>query len=390
MAVICMVLAFVVGFAGVAVGLEVTQPLQRGSTATVEFQVAENESATAVANSLKSKGLIHDTLVFKLLARYRHLQLKTGLYKLSPAMTMDAIIGVLNAGISDQLLIGPIPPGKRVTEYTSVYGELFAVLPNFNPADFLKIAASGTLDDGTKLSSVYWYAPTKGSGVQYTLEGYLFPDTLYYAGDATAGGVIERMLADLGEQLCPGPDAAHLDAYLASEQQCKAHAKVYSQLGKQTIFQALDTRQLTLAQALTLASIVEREARSPTAKADVASVYYNRFLAATGAQPGPDDGGPITMDADPTVQYATGTTQDPWPTLQAAARTIVPDNPFNTYTHPGLPPGPICGVDLGDLMAVLTAPKTDYYYFIFGSDHQNHYAHDSYEQQQNIAQYGTG
>jgi UPF0755 protein len=157
-----------------------------------------------------------------------------------------------------------------------------------------------------------------------------------------------------------------------------------------TIFAAMSQRHLTLQQALTLAAIIQREARSPAAKAGVASVYDNRYLAALALQPGPDNGGPLTLDADPTVQYIIGTSDHPWPALQDLARNVAPENSYNTYTHIGLPPGPIAGSGLDVLLDVLTAPRTDYYYFITGADHQMHFAHTYAEQQQNIARYGLG
>jgi UPF0755 protein len=127
--------------------------------------------------------------------------------------------------------------------------------------------------------------------------------------------------------------------------------------------------------------------------AGVASVYYNRYLAAAGVRSGPDNGGPITLDSDPTVQYATGTAQNPWPKLNNSARLIAPQSPYNTYTHPGLPPGPIAapGINQYGVDAItnfLTAPTTTYYYFETDcTQGLIHYAHTLAEQQQNQVQY---
>jgi UPF0755 protein len=360
---------------------DATRPVAGPGAPQVRVIVRQGETTAEIATELQQRGLIRNALVFRVWASRQGLDrsLRAGVHLISPSMTMDQIIAVLQRSVPDQVSV-TIPEGARVLEYP----QYFTVLPHFDAQAFLAIAKTGQFAG----SDQYWYVKP-APGALYALEGYLFPSTYFLSPDADATAVVHTMLDGLGLQLCPGPDADP-NRYLHDETQCRAHARVADAASQTTVFGALDQRHLTLAQALTLASIVQREARSSGAKAGVASVYYNRFLAASGVQPGPESGGPRALDADPTVQYAIGTAATPWPVLQDAASKVAPDSPYNSYTHLGLPPGPICGAGLDVLLDVLTGARTDYYYFITGADHQMHYAHTYAEQQQNIAKYGIG
>lgn len=369
-------------YTAIAVGGAVFQPKAAAGAPAQQLIVRSGETTTQIADDLEQHGVVRSALLFRLWAKYRGLdrQLQAGVYLVSPSMTMDEIITTLERSVPSQMVV-TVPEGTRATEYP----QYLSGLTHFDAHEFLQIVKTGQFAGRDR----YWYVAAPAPGVTYALEGYLFPSTYYVDPQATATDVVKVMLNGVGLELCPGPDRDP-NRYLFDEQQCRAHARVVDSANHLTIFTALEQRHLTLLQALTLASVVQREARSATAKAGVASVYYNRYLAATGAQPGPDDGGPITLDADPTVQYAVGTAANPWPTLQAQARTIAPDSPFNTYTHAGLPPGPIAGSGLDVLIDVVAAPRTNYYYFITGADHQMHFAHTYAEHQQNIARYGIG
>jgi UPF0755 protein len=127
---------------------------------------------------------------------------------------------------------------------------------------------------------------------------------------------------------------------------------------------------MSLYQMVTLASIVEREVRFDADRPLVASVYWNRIYR-------PNADTVSLLEADPTVQYArdsqSGTTKY-WTPLQNSGSTILPNSPYNTYTHQGFPPSPICSPGLASLMAAATPAKTDYYFFLSKSDGHNVYA----------------
>jgi UPF0755 protein len=110
---------------------------------------------------------------------------------------------------------------------------------------------------------------------------------------------------------------------------------------------------LSLHQAVTLASIVQREAVVADEMATIASVFLNRLAAG------------MNLDADPTVQYAIGYNprQGTWWTNPLSTDDLKTDSPYNTYLYPGLPPGPISNPGLDALRAVAYPEQTDYYYF---------------------------
>ncbi|NMB90632.1 MAG: endolytic transglycosylase MltG, partial [Chloroflexi bacterium] len=110
---------------------------------------------------------------------------------------------------------------------------------------------------------------------------------------------------------------------------------------------------LDLSQAVTLASIVERESVVDDEKPLIASVFLNRL----------NNG--MKLDSDPTVQYAIGYREDQlsWWTNPLTAADLNVNSPYNTYLNPGLPPGPISNPGLEALRAVAYPAQTPYFYF---------------------------
>jgi UPF0755 protein len=128
---------------------------------------------------------------------------------------------------------------------------------------------------------------------------------------------------------------------------------------------------LSVYQAVTLASIVEREAINDEEMPMLASVFYNRLAINQ------------RLASDPTVQYALGynTQQATWWTNPLSLTDLEIDSPYNTYLYPNLPPGPICNPGLSALRAVAFPAQTPYYYFRAACDGSgNHLFAETYEQ----------
>ncbi|HEX8917324.1 MAG TPA: endolytic transglycosylase MltG, partial [Chloroflexota bacterium] len=137
--------------------------------------------------------------------------------------------------------------------------------------------------------------------------------------------------------------------------------------------QALAKQRWNMYRVLTLASIVEREAKVPDERPVIASVYINRLNSNMG------------LFADPTVQYAVGTPQNWWPVLNLDPHTV--KSPYNTYTHMGLPPGPIANAGLASIKAVIYPRKTGYFYFVAEGNGRHAFARTYQEQLQNQQRY---
>ena len=128
---------------------------------------------------------------------------------------------------------------------------------------------------------------------------------------------------------------------------------------------------LGLFEAVTLASMVEREAINDEEMPMLASVFYNRLLVNQ------------RLASDPTVQYALGynTEQGTWWTNPLSLADLEIDSPYNTYLYPNLPPGPICNPGLAAMRAVAFPAQTPYYYFRAACDGSgNHLFAETFEQ----------
>jgi UPF0755 protein len=110
---------------------------------------------------------------------------------------------------------------------------------------------------------------------------------------------------------------------------------------------------LSLFQAVTLASIVQREAIVEDEMPLIASVFLNRLKAG------------MKLESDPTVQYALGYQEESgkWWKSPLSLDELKVDSPYNTYLYSNLPPGPIANPGLNALKAVAFPAQTPYYYF---------------------------
>jgi len=402
------------GFGTWTVVINLFQPAGPANSPTVTFIIHEGETTAQIANDLQAKGLIRNALAFELWARYQGLdtRLQAGSYQLSAKMTIPEIVTEFLTNSPDALEV-TIPEGYRIIQMASRFAAADnGNLVNFKPDEFIQIAQTGTYTDANgktvSLASQYWFLNhhpqgtaggkpntiTCSAACDGALEGYLFPNTYLVDLSAHASDVITQMLNLFGEQLCPGP-AGHPDIYLANEQQCEAHGAILDQARHQTIFDLMqkdygntDSKNMAdkLYHALTLGSIVEREARTHEDRVGIASVYYKRYRVSTG-ELNPPESGLSLLQADPTLQYWLGTTSTPWPQLQQGGKDY-PTNPYDTYQVEGLPPGPICSPGLDALTQAINPPDTPYFYFIAGRDGKTHYASNYQQQQQNIQQYG--
>jgi len=179
-----------------------------------------------------------------------------------------------------------------------------------------------------------------------TDEGYLFPDTYLIPKDATID-LISTMMKDNFQQ-------------------------------KFDSVKNTRTTNLTDQETIILASLVEREAKADTDRPMVASVIYNRI------------GIGMKLDIDATLQYALGYQADEkrWWKKELTAQDKTINSPYNTYTNPGLPPGPISNPGLASIKAALNPAKTDYLFYISDANGVNHYAKTMAEHNANIKKYG--
>ncbi len=291
-------------------------PLNPDDTLQRLFEVRPGETAGQVGDKLADAGLISDAALFVNYLRYYSLdrELDAGLYELAPSMTIPEIASILAEGRLAEITVQVIEGWRR--EQIAGWIDQQPGLP-FTGAQFL-----AATDPGSLLPAEAGIAADVPAGA--SLEGFLFPDTYRLPADSSAEDLVQRMLENYAARITT---------------QMRADAA---------------ERGFTMHQVLTLASIVEREARVADERPAIASVYLNRLAIG------------MKLDADPTVQYAMGyqpNTGEWWNLALTQADYYSVDSPFNTYLYPGLPPAPIASPGLDAIMAVIYPAETPYFYF---------------------------
>ncbi len=282
--------------------------------ATVVFTVEPGESVGQIASRLQREGLVRDAELFRLYLRYARLDsgVEAGQFTLKKTMTIPQIAQALQSGKRGDELTLTIPEGRRLEEVALLVEQQTPI----SATAFLALAR-----DAKAWTSQYSFLSELPASA--SLEGYLFPDTYRLPQDVTASDVIARLLANFDHRL-----TRKMRDDLASQ--------------KRTLFQAV-----------TLASIVEREAVVEQERPIIAGVYLNRLES------------DMALDADPTVQYGMASARGIapwWPQLvQEDYRAV--QSPYNTYLNPGLPPGPIAGPGLASLQAAIDPAQTNFYFF---------------------------
>lgn len=282
-------------------------------TTPVRFEVSNGELPRQIANRLLEANLIIDADLFVDYVRLNRLdtELEAGVFFLNRAMTLPEVALALTDSRSSQFQFR-ILEGWRMEE--------IAVIIDSNPyfgftgADFLNIVGRNAEIPPDFAAMV---RPPAGA----SLEGFLFPNTYQLPAQITPVMLRDILLETFEASLTPEIIAG------AAEQ------------------------GLTLYEAVTLASIIQREAVHPDEHRMISSVYRNRLR----------DG--MKLDADPTVQYAIGVVNGNWwsQITQADYSRVV--SPYNTYLNTGLPPGPIASPGISAIYAAVFPESSPYYYF---------------------------
>lgn len=279
-----------------------------------EIVIPSNSSASTIASILynacgpEEEGLIVSTASFKIYVDFvgKANSLKAGTYRLSKNMTISEIVDVLCDG-------NPPRATKRFTVpegYT--IDDIAALLVKEGLVTEGTVFESLCRDIGNFAKYPFLSEIKNGTERKYALEGYLFPDTYEVYADASAEEIIDKMLTRYY--------AVYTDAYIERA----------NELG------------LTRDQVMTLASMIEREARDDEDFAKVSAVFHNRLAEG------------MKLESCATLSYATETNRLAFTTEEMA---IV--SPYNTYLNAGLPIGPICSAGDAAIHAALY-PNEEY------------------------------
>jgi UPF0755 protein len=305
----------------------VDRPFQ-GYTGAEQFvEIPAGTGPTAIGRRLVDAGIVRDQLTWRIavLSSGSARALKAGEYRFAGEISPRQVIARLVRG---DVYLRPLtfPEGLTIVEMSRLYETR-----EFGAAqDFLDAARNTSL-----IRDLDPAAPD--------LEGYLFPET--YA--LPRGTPAARLIAMMVERF---------RASYTEELQARAREQ-----------------QLTTRQVVTLASLIEKETAKGDERPLVAAVYRNRMRIGMG------------MQADPTIVYA----------LQQAGRydgnirreDLAIDSPYNTYRHPGLPPGPIASPGKASLEAALSPADVGYLYFVSRNDGSHVFAETLAAHNRNVQEF---
>jgi UPF0755 protein len=277
----------------------------------MDFVVSEGESVQMICLRLERFGLIKAAEKFRLYLIYTGLdrQIRSGSFKLSPSISPIEISRVLT-DLNRTSIPFSILPGWRLEDIAS---SLPTSGLTIEIQEFLDLAYNPSVD-----LQILIDLPDRAS-----LEGYLFPDIYQVSRDISLQALLVQILE-------------RFNSTLTSD-----------------LRSAFSTQGFSLHEAVTLASIIQREAIIGEERPLIASVFYNRLESG------------MYLETDPTVQYALGFQEasNTWWKSPLFVKDLEINSLYNTYQHPGLPPGPISNPDLTSLMAVGYPAQTAYFYF---------------------------
>lgn len=273
----------------------------------VRFAVPSGAGFGSVTDTLSSREIIEYPLVFQLYARYRgdDGSVKPGVYEVQRGIAWGDLLDKLVSGDVVRMTV-TLPEGWTAAQITQRIAEATE-----EPADSLINALL-----------------TEEAAEQYglpgpTVEGYLYPATYVLPAGSSAGAVVNAMV------------------------------NRYKQVWTESRRALADSIGMTEGEVVTLASIIEKEARHWGERDTIAAVYRNRLRIG------------MPLQADPTVQYALGSHQT---RLLYAHIDSVADHPYNTYRRRGLPPGPIASPSEGSIVAAMRPADVDFLYFVARPD----------------------
>lgn len=277
----------------------ISQAPQDSFAKRFDVHVSKNESISSVADKLYEKSVISSRLLFKLfsLVLSKGKGILAGDYKFNyPESTIAIAYRMVKGEQKQPKLTITIPEGTNVYDMAYIY---MTRLDNFNAPLFVALAQK--------------------------YEGYLFPDSYYFLANTSPEKVIKTMKENFDEKI------------KSIDPQIKAFNK-------------------PLKEIITMASLVEEEARADDSRKVIAGILWKRL----------EDGTPLQVDAP--FYYITGKKGN------FTFDDLKIDSPYNTYINKGLPKGPISNPGLATILDTISPKKTPYWYYLTGKDGEIRYA----------------
>jgi UPF0755 protein len=283
--------------------VELFQPFHGTGSGHVAVTIPKGASVSEIGDLLDEKGVIDDSTFFQIRTRLegKSGNLYSGHFTLAHGMSYAAALDALST-----------PPVKRTLSVTIPEGYSRPQAAQLVEEDGIP----GSYTKATVRSKYLNPAKYGGRGAE-DLEGFLFPDTFELKPNTPVADLVQLQLRDFKRRI-------------------KGVKMGYAK-----------SKNLTVYDVLTIASMIEREVAAPSQRKLVASVIYNRL----------HEGMPLGIDS--TIRFATGNYTKPLTESELAI-----DSPYNTRTHAGLPPGPIDSPGLAAIEAAAHPARTGYLFYV--------------------------
>ena len=342
------------GYFGYQYVLASLEPVDPTSKEYVTVQIPDGASVQEIGSTLEKAGLVKHGIVFGMYTKYKNYSdLKAGYYNLQKSMSTDDLIKELQKGGTAEaqepvLASLTIPEGYTIDQIAQAVGQLQG---NFKEPLTADAFLAKVQDDNfisqevSKYSNLLESLPTKESGARYRLEGYLFPATYSIKESTTIESLIDEMLAAMDKTLTPH-------------------------------YSTIKSKNLTVNELLTIASLVEKEGAKTEDRKMIAGVFYNRLNLG------------MPLQSNIAILYAQGKLGQKISLADDAGIDTSIDSPYNVYTNLGLMPGPVDSPSVDAIESSINQTKSDNLFFVADvTDGKVYFATNKAEHDQNVAQH---
>lgn len=342
------------GYFGYQYVLDSLLPIDANSKKYVTVQIPDGSNVQEIGTTLEKAGLVKHGLIFSFYAKYKnYTDLKAGYYNLQKSMSTEDLLKELQKGGTDEpqepvLATLTIPEGYTIDQIAQAVGQLQGDFKEPLTADaFLaKVQDENFISqEVAKYPSLLESLPTKESGARYRLEGYLFPATYSIKESTTIESLIDEMLAAMDKNLSP-------------------------------YYSTIKSKNLTVNELLTIASLVEKEGAKTEDRKLIAGVFYNRLNR------------DMPLQSNIAILYAQGKLGQNISLAEDVAIDTNIDSPYNVYKNVGLMPGPVDSPSLDAIESSINQTKSDNLYFVADvTDGKVYYANNQEDHDRNVAEH---
>ena len=342
------------GYFGYQYVLDSLLPIDANSKKYVTVQIPDGSNVQEIGTTLEKAGLVKHGLIFSFYAKYKnYTDLKAGYYNLQKSMSTEDLLKELQKGGTDEpqepvLATLTIPEGYTIDQIAQAVGQLQGDFKEPLTADaFLaKVQDENFISqEVAKYPSLLESLPTKESGARYRLEGYLFPATYSIKESTTVESLIDEMLAATDKNLSP-------------------------------YYSTIKSKNLTVNELLTIASLVEKEGAKTEDRKLIAGVFYNRLNR------------DMPLQSNIAILYAQGKLGKNISLAEDVAIDTNIDSPYNVYKNVGLMPGPVDSPSLDAIESSINQTKSDNLYFVADvTDGKVYYANNQEDHDRNVAEH---